>query len=91
MKEATPMAMTGVRRITLEEFRALPEGPPYFEFEDGELVMAASPTPERQDVVGELWHALRQFVRHHTLGRVFREVDVYLPDGRVYIPDIALL
>jgi len=85
------MATTGVQHITPEEFRAMPEGPPYYEYEEGELIMAASPTPEHQDVVIELGHALRQFVRQGQLGRVFMEVDVYLPDGRVYSPDLAFL
>jgi Uma2 family endonuclease len=77
--------------MTLEEFRALPEGPPYFEFEEGELIPMGSPLPEHQDIVDELVHPLRQFVRKLQLGRVFREVDVYLPDGRVYIPDICFV
>jgi len=85
------MTMTGVQRITPEEFRAMPEGPPFYEYEEGELIMAASPTPEHQDVVIELGHTLRQFVRQGQMGRVFMEVDVYLPDGRVYIPDLAFL
>jgi Uma2 family endonuclease len=85
------MATTGTQRMTLEEYRALPEGPPFYEFEEGVLIMVASPTPEHQDLVLELGHALRQFVRQQQLGRVFMEVDVYLPDGRGYIPDLAFL
>ena len=85
------MAMTGTQRMTLEEYQALPEGPPFYEFEEGELILVASPTPEHQDIVGELSHALRQFVRQQQLGRVFMDVDVYLPDGRGYIPDLAFL
>jgi Uma2 family endonuclease len=85
------MATTGAKRMTLEDFRALPEGPPYYEYEEGELILVASPTPEHQDIVGELSHVLRQFVRQHQLGRVVMEVDVYLPDGRGYIPDLAYL
>jgi Uma2 family endonuclease len=85
------MAMTGTQRMTLEEYRALPEGPPFYEFEEGELILVASPTPEHQDIVGELSHALRQFVRQQQLGRVFMDVDVYLPDGRGYIPDLSFL
>ncbi|HEX9868818.1 MAG TPA: Uma2 family endonuclease, partial [Candidatus Tectomicrobia bacterium] len=76
------MATTAVQRMTLEDLRALPEGPPYYEYEEGELILVASPTPEHQDIVGELSHLLRQFVRQHQLGRVVMEVDVYLPDGR---------
>jgi Uma2 family endonuclease len=68
------MAMTGTKRMTLEEFRAMPEGPPYYEYEEGELILVASPTPEQ-----------------HQLGRVVREVDVYLPDGRGYLPDLSYL
>jgi Uma2 family endonuclease len=85
------MATTGAQRITLEEFRALPEGPPYYEYEEGALILVASYTAEHQDIVGVLSHVLRQFVRQHHLGRVVMEVDVYLPDGRGYIPDLAYL
>jgi Uma2 family endonuclease len=85
------MAMTDTPRLTLEDYRALPEGPPYYEFEEGELIVVASPTPEHQDIIGVLWNELRQFVRQHRLGRVVMEVDVYLPDGRGYIPDLAFL
>ncbi len=85
------MATTGTQRMTLEEYRTLPEGPPFYEFEEGELIMVASPTPEHQDVVGVLWYSLWQHVRQQQLGRVIRELDVYLPDGRGYIPDLAFL
>lgn len=79
------------QRMTLEEYKALPEGKPKVEFENGELVPMTQPTPEHQDVLLELCHALRAFVRKHDLGRVFMEPDVYLPDGRGYIPDVAFL
>jgi Uma2 family endonuclease len=85
------MATTAVQRMTLEDFRALPEGPPYYEYEEGELILVVSPTPEHQDIIGVLWNVLWQFVRQHQLGRVVMEVDVYLPDGRGYIPDLAYL
>lgn len=79
------------RKMTLEEFRALPEGPPYYEFDDGELIPMTSPNLEHQDCVAVLDHALRQFARAHQLGRICMEVDVYLPDGYVYIPDLTFL
>jgi Uma2 family endonuclease len=50
-----------------------------------------SPTPEHQDIVGELFHVLRPGVRAGSLGREVMEVDVYLPDGRGYIPDLCFL
>jgi Uma2 family endonuclease len=85
------MATIDAQRMTFEEFQALPEGPPYYEYEEGELILVASPTPEHQDIIGVLWNVLRQFVRQRQMGRVVMEVDVYLPDGRGYIPDLAYL
>jgi Uma2 family endonuclease len=86
------MATIDVRKLmTLAEFEQLPVGPPHYEFEAGEAIPVTSPTPEHQDVVDVLVSATRQHVREHRLGRVFREVDVYLADGRVYIPDISFL
>lgn len=82
------MSATTSRRMTLEEFRALPEGPPYYEFEEGELILMVSPRAEHQDVIDAIVHPVKQYVRQKRMGRVFREVDVYLPDGRVYIPDL---
>jgi len=85
------MAIAETGRMTLEEFRALPEGPPYYEFEEGKLIPMGSPTVEHQDLVGELASLLRRFVRERKRGRVCMEVDVYLPDDRVYIPDISFV
>ena len=77
--------------MTLEKYKALPEGPPKFEFENGELIPKTQPTPEHQDVLVEICHVLRRHVRRGKLGRVFMEPDVYLPDGRGYIPDVVFL
>jgi Uma2 family endonuclease len=79
------------RRMTLEEYKALPEGPPKFEFENGEVIPMTQPMPEHQDVLVELCPAMRTHVGRHRLGRVFMEPDVYLPDGRGYIPDVVVL
>jgi len=79
------------QRVTLEEFQKLPEGPPYYEFEEGELILMSSPTLEHQDIVGLLFAFLHAFLRKTKLGRIVMELDVYLPDGRVYIPDLAFV
>lgn len=85
------IAPSMTRPATLEEFERLPVGPPNFEFEEGKIVAMPSPTPDHQDVERELGSVAFQFVRRHKLGRVFTEVDVYLPDGSVYVPDISFL
>ena len=84
------MATAGTR-MTLEEFRALPEGPPNFEFEEGEVIPVPSPTTRHQDIVVELAGLLKQFLRQNKLGRVIAGVDVYLPDDRCFIPDLTYL
>ncbi|MDB5302337.1 MAG: hypothetical protein JWO87_4000 [Phycisphaerales bacterium] len=79
-------------RMTMREFQALPEGPPYFEFERGELIPMVSPTSRHQDLMFVLTRALKDFTLQRRLGRVFFDVDVYLPDDEHgYIPDITYL
>jgi Uma2 family endonuclease len=78
--------------MTMREFQDLPEGPPYFELEGGRLMMMASPTSRHQDVVLELAHFMKSYVRERRGGQVFMEVDVYLPDhDHGYIPDISFV
>jgi Uma2 family endonuclease len=79
------------QQITLEQYKALPEGPPKSEFEQGTLIPMTQPSPEHQDLFLELAHLLRRHVRRNNLGRVFAEPDVYLPNGEAYIPDIVFL
>jgi Uma2 family endonuclease len=90
-KEAIRMTSVQIQRKTRDEFLALPEGPPYFEFDAGEIIPVTSPTIDHQDIVDALVQATKQFVRERRSGRVFREVDVYLPDGNIYIPDFGFL
>ena len=81
----------GRPQLTLEAFQRIPEGPPYYEFEDGELVLMSSPTMEHQNIMGLLFACLYAFLRKNRLGRVAMDLDVYLPDGRVYIPDLSFV
>jgi Uma2 family endonuclease len=90
-REVSLMTTTARQTATLEEFRALPQGPPFYEFEEGELIPVTSPPLRHQDILAELDHILRRFARERNLGRVGMEVDVHLPDGRVYIPDLSFV
>jgi len=82
---------TVVQRMTLEQFRALPEGPPNLEFEEGEVIPVPSPTLRHQDIVMLLGHYLRRFAMERKLGTVCMSVDVYLPDGRCFVPDLQFV
>jgi Uma2 family endonuclease len=85
------MAIASARKMTLEEYRALPEGPPHYEFENGELIPMTSPTRKHQNILAELLGIVRPFVRENKLGEVIMEIDVYLPDGSVVIPDLVFV
>lgn len=79
------------KRWTIEEWLNLPEGPPFYELEDGRLVEMPSPRKEHQEIVGVLYFFLRQFARERNLGTVIMAVDVILPTGRGYIPDLVFI
>ena len=77
--------------FTLEDFNAIPEGPPYYEYEEGRILLVASTTIDHEDILDALTIRVKPFVVQNKLGRMFRAVDVYLPDGRVFIPDMGFL
>jgi Uma2 family endonuclease len=79
------------RARTVEEWLRLPEGPPYYELEEGRLVRMPSPTRQHQRIVGRLFAFLDDWTTVRGLGTVVMEVDVALPTGRGYIPDLAFV
>ncbi len=86
------------KRITLAEFVAMGEGPPYYEFEDGLLVPRngednpmSSPKDRHQLLLALLFVFLRQFIVQNKLGHVSMDLDVFLPNGDLYIPDITFI
>ena len=86
--EAQPI----IQRMTLEEFWQLPEGPPHYEFEEGEVIPMPSPHSKHQDILIEVAYTLKTYVRMHQLGRVWIGIDVeFVTLDKVYIPDIVHL
>lgn len=79
------------QRVGIQEWLNLPEGPPYYELEAGRLVEMAAPTIRHQDIVMDLGTTLRQFSKTHGTGKAFAGVDVVLPTGKGYIPDLAFI
>jgi Uma2 family endonuclease len=79
------------KRWTLEEWLKLPEGPPFYELEDGRLIEMPSPRMEHQRLVGRLYNILDRWVEEQDLGTVVMAVDVALPKGRGYIPDLTFI
>lgn len=88
-RAATPTIIE--RRWTAAEFRRLPEGPPYYELEDGELIEMARPRGRHQEIVGNLFAVIRDYLRREGLGKVWPEVEVELSETRIYVPDLSFL
>ncbi len=78
--------------ITVADYRAMPEGPPYYQLIDGELIMSPSPNRYHQEIAGNVFAMLRAHVRKNTLGFVyFAPIDVYLSDVDVVQPDVLFV
>lgn len=78
-------------RLTLAEFHALPEGPPYYEFECGELIPMNRPHERHQKLLLRLGSVVDDHVTRNRLGSLWPEVEVDLTPERGYVPDLAFL
>ncbi len=77
---------------TYEDYAALPDDGLRYEIVNGVLVMAPAPTPEHQDIVGEIYVALRAYVKLAGLGRVFMgPLDVQLSPENTFQPDLVVV
>ncbi len=78
------------RRYTLEEYMALPDGPPYYELDDGALVEVKSTHGYHGLWMGRTFAYLDTWSRQHG-GFVSQHVGI-LPGGPCsYIPDVIYL
>src|ERR1035437_1567699 len=79
------------RTATLEEFESLPEKAPY-QLIRGELIMSPSPTLFHQEIIGNLFGVLHQFVKSHHLWRMtLSPMDLKLRPNDVYQPDLIFV
>lgn len=78
------------RHYTLEEYLALPEGPPYYELENGALVPVKSTHGHHGLWMGRLFAYLDTWCRHNG-GWASVEVGTLPGGSRGYIPDVIYL
>jgi len=77
---------------TYEDYAALPDDGNRYEIVNGVLIMTPAPSPEHQDIVGEIFSALRTHIKLAGLGRVFTgPIDVDLGPKNVYQPDLVVV
>jgi Uma2 family endonuclease len=78
-------------QFTVKDYESLEEGAPY-QLIAGQLVMSPSPTYSHQEILGNIFEILSQYVREHRLGKVIiAPMDVYLTDIDVYQPDLLFV
>ncbi len=88
------MTTTGTKRLTFDQWQALPETKQRCEVVDGVLLMPPSPTDEHQWLGFEIASYLSHFVRGRKLGVVLmapRDVLIRRDPLRVRQPDILFL
>jgi Uma2 family endonuclease len=77
------------RRLTLDEFLALPEEKPALEFEDGKATQKVSPKARHSGLQTDLAERFNRLARRRKLARAFAELRVTL-EGQSYVPDISV-
>jgi Uma2 family endonuclease len=83
------MLKTVPRPLTVDDYRELPAGPPYYQLVEGDILMAPSPDLFHQDVLLNLAVILRNYLQQHPLGSVhLAPSDVQLSELNVYQPDL---
>ena len=86
------MLQTKALPRTRYDYEGMPQGPPYYQVIEGDLVMSPSPNTNHQAVASEIHILLGQFVRKRGLGRVFfAPLDVFLTEINVYQPYIIFV
>src|ERR1051326_985041 len=77
------------RPLTVEDYRELPEGPPYYQLIEGDLYMAPSPDRFHQDILGNLHFIMRSHLEKRPSGSVhLAPSDVQLTELNIYQPDL---
>ncbi len=77
--------------MSREDYDLLPEGPPYYDYVNGEAVELNRPSAKHQQIMFRLSNLLWEHVTAHDLGMVAADIDVELPGGSVFAPDILFL
>jgi Uma2 family endonuclease len=80
------------RRMTIDEFLALPEEKPYREFVRGEVIEKTMPGPDHSALVIETIGQLGDFLKANRIVRVDTELRHAErgDEDRVYLPDVSV-
>lgn len=80
------------RKYSAQDFERLPEGPPYYQLIEGDLIMSPAPSYSHQRTVGKVFLKLSRLLEEKGQGEVLiSSIDVYLDEKNVFQPDIVVL
>jgi Uma2 family endonuclease len=78
--------------ITRSDYEGMPEGPPYFQVIEGDLVMSPSPKFLHQHIAGNLFAQIHPYLEQNPIGTVvMAPLDVFLSEINVYQPDLVFV
>jgi len=77
--------------MSREQFLQLPEGPPYYDYVNGEAIEVNRPSVRHQYLLIRLASQLIEYVESRQLGLVAGDSNLELPNGNIYAPDILYL
>ena len=84
--------MSVITKKTVKDYIELPEGPPYYQLIEGELIMSPAPSYSHQKTVGRVFLKLSMLLEEKGLGEVLiSPIDLYLDEKNVFQPDIVVL
>jgi len=86
------MSNVTVERFSVADYRSMPEGPPYYQLVEGELIMSPAPNFRHQVIAKNLFRLIDNYLQREPVGETyFAPVDVFLSDDDVFQPDVFFL
>ena len=83
------MAQADSLAITVHDYMAMPEGPPYHQLIEGDLVMSPSPNWRHQQISLNIERIIDRYLDGNDIGKLFHApLDVILNEINVYQPDV---
>lgn len=77
--------------LTVADLDVMPDDGKRYELIAGELYVSRAPHLVHQAAIGNLHHALRNYLTDHPLGRVFLECGLILTEHDAVIPDLLFI
>jgi Uma2 family endonuclease len=83
------MTTAAARPLTVHDFWELPDGPPHYQLIEGDLFMSPPPGFFHQNIIGNLYFLIREYLEGHPEGTVaLAPCAVELSDLNAYEPDL---